>query len=101
MPTRLAAEKCKRFDGRGQRDVPVGQYPGDVWALDFLFHSTWYGKTIKICKIIDEYTLEPVAFTVDKKNDAGSVIELLDVACLERGGRPRVIRMDNGLEFIA
>ncbi|WP_367261190.1 hypothetical protein [Trueperella pyogenes] len=64
-----------------------------MWALDFQFDSTWHGKTIKICNIIDEYTRENVAFTIDKKIDAGSVIELPDVACLEHGGRPRVIRM--------
>ena len=84
---------------------PVGKAfaltPGDVWALDFQFDSTWHGKTIKICNIIDEYTREHVAFVVDRKLDAASVIELLDLACLERGGRPRVIRMDNGPEFIS
>ena len=30
---------------------------------------------IKICNIIDEYTREHVAFAVDKKLDAGSVIQ--------------------------
>ena len=42
-----------------------------------------------------------VAFTVDRRLDAASVIELLDVACLNDGRRPRVIRMDNGPDFIA
>lgn len=97
----LPRKKRKRVDGHGQRDVPAGQYPNDVWALDFQFDSTWHGKTIKICNIIDEYTREHVAFTVDKKIDADSVIELLDLACCDQGGRPRVIRMDNGPEFIA
>ena len=97
----LPRKKRKRVDGSGWVDVPAGQYPGDVWALDFQFDSTWHGKTIKICNIIDEYTREHLAFTVDKNINAVSVTELLDVACLEHGGRPRVIRMDNGPEFIA
>lgn len=46
-------------------------------------------------------TREHVAFVVDRKLDAASVIELLDLACLEHGGRPRVIRMDNDPEFIS
>ncbi len=29
------------------------------------------------------------------------MIELLDLACLENGSRPRVIWMDNGPEFIS
>ncbi|PXA76627.1 IS3 family transposase, partial [Auritidibacter sp. NML120779] len=97
----LPRKKRKRLNGHVQRDVRSGQYPNEVWALDFQFDSTWHGKTIKICNIIDEYTREHLAFAVDKKIDAGSVIELLDVACLEHRGRPRVIRMDNGPEFIA
>ncbi|MBG9244890.1 transposase family protein [Corynebacterium belfantii] len=69
--------------------------------MDFQFDSTWHGQAIKICNIIDKYTREHVAFAVDKKIDASAVIELLDLASLDYGGRPRVIRMDNGPEFIA
>ncbi|OFT20110.1 integrase [Dermabacter sp. HMSC08H10] len=97
----LPRKKLKRLAADTHRDVPAGQYPNNVWALDFQFDSTWHGKTIKICNIIDEYTREHLAFTVDKNINAVSVTELLDVACLEHGGRPRVIRMDNGPEFIA
>lgn len=97
----LPRKKRKLLAVATDRDVPAGQYPGDVWALDFQFDSTWHGKTIKICNIIDEYTREHVAFIVARKLDAASVIELLDLACLEHGGRPRVIRMDNGPEFIS
>ena len=97
----LPRKKLKRLAADTHRDVPAGQYPNNVWALDFQFDSTWHGKTIEICNIIDEYTREHLAFTVDKNINAVSVTELLDVACLEHGGRPRVIRMDNGPEFIA
>ncbi|WP_146001747.1 DDE-type integrase/transposase/recombinase [Corynebacterium ulcerans] len=97
----LPRKKRKRVTSGSHREVAVGQYPGDVWALDFHFDSTWHGKAVKICNIIDEYTREHVAFTVGKKIDAAAVIELLDLACLQRGGCPRVIRMDNGPEFIA
>ncbi|MBG9258983.1 IS3 family transposase [Corynebacterium belfantii] len=36
----LPRKKRKRVDGHGQRDVPAGQYPNDMWALDFQFDST-------------------------------------------------------------
>lgn len=97
----LPRKRRKRLTGSTHRSVCAGRYPGDVWALDFQFDSTWHGKAIKICNIIDEYTRQHVAFRVDSKIDAASVIELLDLAALEAGGRPRVIRMDNGPEFIA
>lgn len=76
----------------------TADHPGHVWALDFQFDSHWQGKAIKICNVIDEYTREHVAFAVDRTLAAKDVIELLDVAALERG-RPQVLRMDNGPEY--
>ena len=81
--------------------VSAGQYPGDVWALDFQFDSTWHGAAFKVCNIIDEASGEHVAHAVDSRIDAKAVIELLDIACIEAGRRPRVLRMDNGPEFIS
>ncbi|WP_216386855.1 transposase family protein [Arcanobacterium phocae] len=53
---------------------------------------------IKICTIIGDYTRSHVAFAVDKKLDAALSAELLNLASLEHGGRPRVILMNNGPE---
>ncbi|WP_269456647.1 hypothetical protein [Arcanobacterium phocae] len=39
-------------------------------SLDFQFDSTWHGKMIKMCNIIDEYTREHVAFAIDDRLDA-------------------------------
>lgn len=36
----LPRKKRKRLAAATKRDVPAGQYPGDVWALDFQFDST-------------------------------------------------------------
>lgn len=97
----LPRKKRKHLAVATDCDVPAGQYPGDVWALDFQFDSTWHPKTIKICNIIDEYTREHFAFAVDRKLDAASALELLDLACLEHGERSRVTGMDKDPEFIA
>lgn len=75
--------------------------PNDVWALDFQFDSDFFGKTMKICNIVDEFTREHIAFTVNRMITAHDVVELLDVTVVNRGTRPRVIRMDNGPEFIS
>lgn len=74
--------------------------PGDVWALDFQFDSDYHGKTIKICNGIDEFTREHIAYRVGRSITATQVMEMLDIAVLQRGA-PRVVRMDNGPEFIA
>lgn len=57
-------------------------------------------KSFKICNVIDEFTGEHIGFRLDKSINAAAVVELLDVIACQRGGRPRVIRMDNGPEFI-
>ena len=36
----LPRKKRKRLSGDTHREVAPGQYPGDVWALDFQFDST-------------------------------------------------------------
>lgn len=83
-----------------QPRVEPAQHPGDVWALDFQFDSDWHGRTVKICNVIDEFTREHITFRVDRSITATDVIEMLDVASIDHG-RPRVLRMDNGPEFIS
>lgn len=93
--------KGKRLKATIGPEVQVkAEYRGHVWALDFQFDSDWKGRAIKICNIIDEFTREHVSFAVGRALKAKDVIELLDLACLERG-RPKVLRMDNGPEFIS
>lgn len=65
------------------------------------FGSTWHGKAIKICNVLDEHAREHAAFRVDSAIGAKKVVELLDAAAIGRGGRARAIGMDNGPEFIA
>ena len=74
--------------------------PGHVWALDFQFDSDINGRAIKICNVLDEFTREHVGYLVDRFITARQVSELLDVISLERG-RPLVLRMDNGPEFVS
>lgn len=80
--------------------VEPAQRPGDVWALDFQFDSDYQGKQFKVCNVVDEFTRQHITFSVDRSITAADVVELLDVAVLDRGA-PRVLRMDNGPEFIA
>ena len=81
--------------------VSPAQAPDDVWALDFQFDSDYQGKAFKVCNIVDEYTREHIGFVVDRSVDATKVSELLDVTACVRGRCPRVLRMDNGPEFIS
>ena len=98
----MPRKQHKRVHGvSDKRTIAPGSFPDDVWAIDFQFDSTWHGKTFKICNVIDEFTREHIGYCVDKSIDAQKVIELLDTIAIERGRRPRVLRMDNGPEFVS
>ncbi len=81
------------------RNAPASA-PGQVWAVDFQFDSDFNGRQFKVCNVIDEFTRQHIAFSVDRSIKAIDVIELLDIAVLTHGG-PQVLRMDNGPEFIS
>lgn len=97
----VSRRKSKRRTTIGAPRVEPALCPNDVWALDFQFDSDFSGKAMKICNIVDEFTREHIAFKAGRTITATDVVELLDVAALQRDTRPRVIRMDNGPECIS
>ncbi|WP_216452581.1 IS3 family transposase [Arcanobacterium phocae] len=92
--------KKKKLDRQPMpRNAPASA-PGQVWAVDFQFDSDFNGRQFKVCNVIDEFTRQHIAFSVDRSIKAIDVIELLDIAVLTHGG-PQVLRMDSGPEFIS
>lgn len=69
--------------------------PDAVWALDFQFDQTADGRTPKLLNVIDEFTHEALAISVERSINADGV-----VACLERvattRAAPAFVRFDNG-----
>lgn len=74
--------------------------PNDVWSYDFLAARTHNGAPIRILNVVDEYTRRALGSRVDRSIGAREVIEEL-AGLFARHGRPRVLRSDNGREFIA
>jgi transposase InsO family protein len=74
--------------------------PGDVWAIDFQFHSTSAGKPLKILSIVDEHTGQALGGQVEYSITASDLIDQLDVLTIEHDS-PKALRMDNGPEFIS
>ncbi len=77
-----------------------GERPNDVWALDFKHDRTSDGRPYRILNVLDEYTRRSITCLVERHITTRRVQEALERAF--RGhGRPRVIRTDNGREFVA
>ena len=74
--------------------------PKVVWAIDFQFDSTIDGKAIKIASMIDEHTRESLLDLVERSITAERLVDEVE-AVFAAGGPPKVLRMDNGPEFIS
>ena len=71
-----------------------------VWAYDFVFDGCANGQQLKCLTVVDEYTRECLAIDVAGSIRSGRVIELLSRLVSERGA-PKVLRSDNGPEFVS
>ncbi len=76
------------------------EYPGHVWAYDFVEGRTHDGRKFRILTIIDEASRECLALTVARRLNHEDVLASLADLFVERGP-PAHIRSDNGIEFIA
>lgn len=84
--------------GRPRPCAPTGA--NQVWSYDFVFDRCANGQQLKCLTVIDEWTRESLAIEVDGRIRSGRVIEVLSRLVCERGA-PRILRSDNGPEFIA
>jgi len=92
---------------RRRKKIPVSERqplirPGtanEVWSMDFVFDRVASGRTLKCLAIVDDATHEAVAVMAEHTIGGDHLTRILDGICSERG-KPRVIRTDNGPEFV-
>ena len=78
----------------------AAEHANHVWSYDFIFDATASGKRLKVLTVLDEFTRVALAIVPGRSLTSAAVKGVL--ARLFAGhGRPRVIRSDNGPEFIA
>jgi putative transposase len=75
--------------------------PNVVWAIDFQFDSTVAGKAIKIASMVDEHTRVSLLNLVERSITGEDLVDELEKVFAAAGGPPKVLRMDNGPEFIS
>ena len=76
------------------------QHKDHIWSYDFMIARTSDGRPFRILTILDEYTRECLAISVERRISSQDVIDQLFNLFIFRG-IPKHIRSDNGPEFTA
>lgn len=96
----LPRRRPRRKVRTGVRLTPLADRPNAVWTYDFIHDAAANGLRFKCLTIVDEYTRECLAITVDRSLPARRVLAALG-HLVARYGPPQYLRSDNGPEFIA
>ena len=75
--------------------------PNEVWAIDFVSDRTADGRPLKILTVTDEHTREALATPAARRMGADDTVNVLERIVELRGQAPKMIRCDNGPEFVS
>ena len=90
----------KRLPARVKQQLFQPSEANQVWSLDFMHDSLWNGKTYRLLNVIDDYNRQVLAIEADTSIPSLRVIRVLN-RLKEVRGLPKMIRVDNGPEFIS
>lgn len=93
-------QRRRRVLGSGSDVAMTAEYPGHVWAYDFVSDQTTDSRTLKCLTITDEFTRQGQRIKCGRSITSGDVTQVLDDLFMLHGA-PDYIRSDNGPEFIA
>ena len=78
--------------------LPMPTRPNERWSMDFLHDRLADGRRFRVLTMVDDYSREAPAMTVDTSLPGARVVEVLE-RLAETRGLPQVITIDNGPEF--
>lgn len=90
----------KRLPARVKQSLFQPEAINQVWSIDFMSDSLWDGRRFRLLNVIDDYNREVLAMEADLSLPTPRLIRLLE-QLKEYRGLPRMIRVDNGPEFIS
>jgi putative transposase len=90
----------RRMRNNPKNPATVPFEPNVEWAIDFMHDALVNGRIIRSLNIIDPYNRQCKGIYIRHSIPAVRLIELLEQS-IERFGKPKYIRSDNGPEFIS
>jgi putative transposase len=88
-PIAGSGEGATRDPGTTQRD----------WSADFMADALWSGRRFRTFNVLEDFNREALRIEIDTNLPARRVVRALD-ELIELRGKPAVLRVDNGPEFI-
>lgn len=90
----------KRLPARVKQALFQPDSPNQVWSVDFMQDSLMDGRKFRVLNVIDDFNREILSVETDTSLPALRVIRVLE-QLKESRGLPKMIRVDNGPEFIS
>jgi len=100
MKLNIRRRARKRLPARVKQALFQPTEINQVWSMDFMSDSLWDGRRYRLLNIIDDFNREILSVETDTSLPALRVIRVLD-RLIEYRGIPKMIRVDNGPEFIS
>lgn len=90
----------KRIVREKPQPLAVPLQPNEVWSMDFMHDQLSDGRSVRLFNVLDDYNREGLDITVDFSLPSVRVIRALE-QIIEWRGTPRILRCDNGPEYIS
>ncbi len=90
----------RRLPVRNREALTLPISPNVVWSMDFMHDRLMNGRSFRTLNILDDFNREALSITIDTSINSQSVAREPG-QLIEYRGKPQVIRVDNGPEFLA
>jgi len=95
---RIGQRKRKRSAAKERVPLVAPRRVNQGWSMDFMADALAYGRRFRTLNLVDEYTREAPAITVDFSLPGARVVRVLE-ELKQQGRKPEWIVTDNGPEF--
>jgi len=96
----LRIKPKKRIVREKSEPLEVPSAPNEVWSMDFMHDQLSDGRSFRLFNVLDDYNREGLEIAVDFSLPSVRVIRSLE-QIIEWRGKPKVVRCDNGPEYIS
>jgi len=96
----LRIKPRKRIVRERPEPLAVPECINEVWSMDFMHDQLSDGRSFRLFNVIDDFNREGLGIEVDLSLPAARVIRSLE-QIIEWRGQPKMIRCDNGPEYIS